>query len=408
MEKFNPTLARLNKDPYPVYRQYRDSDPVHLGIPLYPEYPESWYLFRHEDVEAVLRSRLFINDRSKTSDDLPCTAATPPRKAFWEQVEKWLLLLDAPGHTRIRSQVSRSFTRQSAEQLIPFIQKTADDLLDRVIDRGEVDIVRDFAVPLPVAVIARLLGLRIRDPGELRAWSRSIANAMAPEATPKLYDEALEKTGDFTHYLQKAFREKRKKPGNDPVSSLLQAQDDGELDENELVSLCSMIIFAGQETTIDAIGNSLLALLQHPDQLEKLQSSPDLLPNAVEELLRYNSPVQIAMVRFPTEDVEIGGKQIRRGNGVTAILGSANHDPKRFENPERLDITRTIKSRDVIFGRGIHRCLGAHLARLELQIVLGTLLRRVKTIQLESDLLHWRKNIVFRGLTSLPVSFEAS
>jgi cytochrome P450 len=408
VEKFNPTLARLNKDPYPIYRQYRESDPVHLGMPLCPEYAESWYLFRHEDIGSVLGSRLFINDSSKTSDGASGPAVAPSRKAFWGLVEKWLLLLDPPDHTRIRSQVSRSFTRQSAEQLIPFIQKTADDLLDRVIDRGEVDIVRDFAVPLPVAVIAQLLGLRFSDTGELRTWSRSIANAMAPEATPNLYDDALEKTRDFSNYLQQTFRETRKKPGNNLISSLLQAQDDGGLDENELVSLCSMIIFAGQETTIDAIGNSLLALLQHPDQLEKLQSRPALLPNAVEELLRYNSPVQLTMVRFPTEDVEIGGKQIRRGNGVTAILGSANHDQERFDNPEKLDITRTIKSRDVIFGQGIHRCLGAHLARMELQIVLGTLLRRVKSLQLESDQLQWRQNVVFRGLTSLPVSFKAS
>ena len=407
MEKFKPTLARLNRAPYTAYRLYRDSDPVHLGSPLYPEYPESWYLFRHEDIVSVLGSRLFINDSSKASGGMPRPPATPSRQAFWELVEKWLLLSDTPDHTRIRSHVSRSFTRNSAEQLIPFIQETADDLLDRVIDRGEVDIVRDFAVPLPVAVVGRLLGLHFKDPGQLRSWSRSIANAMAPEAKSKLYDDALEKTRDFTSYLQQTFREKRKKPGNDLISSLLQAQENGGLDENELVSLCSMITFAGQETTIDAIGNSLLALLQHPDQLEKLQANPALLPNAVEELLRYSSPVQIAMVRFPTEDVEIGGKQIHRGDGVTAILGSANRDPIRFEHPERLDISRTIKSRDVIFGHGIHRCLGAHLARMELQIVLETLLRRVKSLQLKSDQLQWKQNIVFRGLASLPVSFDA-
>jgi len=270
------------------------------------------------------------------------------------------------------------------------------------------DIVRDFAAPLPVAVIAGFLGLRFSDPVELRAWSRSVANAMAAEATPELYDDALEKTKYFTSYLQQAFREKRKQPGDDLLSSLLQVQDDGGLDEDELVSLYSQIMFAGQETTIDAIGNSVLALLQHPEQLEKLQSSPALLPNAVEELFRYNSPIQLAMIRFPTEDVEIGGKQIRRGDGVTAVLGSANHDQQHFDNAEELDISRIIKSRDVVFGQGIHRCLGAHLARLELQIVLETLLRRVKSMQLKSDQLHWRQNVVFRGLTSLPVSFEAS
>ena len=189
---------------------------------------------------------------------------------------------------------------------------------------------------------------------------------------------------------------------------MLHAQSEGKIDEDRLISVCSQIMVAGQETTIDAIGNATLALLQHPDQLEKLQSNPELIPNAAQELLRYNSPIQMAIIRFPTEDVEIGGKQIRRGESVTAILGSANHDPERFNNPDKLDITRTFKGRDVVFGQGIHRCLGAHLAQVELEIALETLLRKVSSLQLKSDQLTWRQNVVFRGLTSLPVSCQVS
>jgi pimeloyl-[acyl-carrier protein] synthase len=408
VEQFNPTLARLNKDPYPVYRQYRESEPVHLGKALFPEYPESWYLFRHKDVDAVLRNRLFINDRIKTSDSSACPVAAPSRKAFWETLEQSLLLSDPPDHTRNRSLVSNSFSRQSAQQLIPFIRESADAILDRAIKQGEMDIVRNFAAPLPVVVIARIMGLQISDHEMIRTWSRPIADAMAPEATSKIYDDAMLMVNDFTCHLKQAFREKRNNPGDDMISSLLQAQGDGELDEDRLISMCSQIMVAGQETTIDAIGNSILALLQHPEQLEELQSNTGLIPNAAEELFRYNSPIQIAMVRFPTEDMEIGGQQIHKGVGVTAMLGSANHDPERFDNPEKLDITRNFKGRDVIFGQGIHRCLGAHLAQLELEIALETLLRRIKSIRLKSDQLQWRKNVVFRGLTSLPVSYQAS
>ena len=408
MQQFNPTLARLNKDPYPVYRQYREADPVHLGKALFPEYPESWYLFRHEDIDAVLRNRLFINNRSKTSGGSACPAATPSRKAFWETLEQSLLLSDPPEHTCNRSLVSSSFSRQSAQQLKTFIRESAEAILDRAMKLAEIDIVRDFAAPLPVVVIARIMGLQISDHEMIRNWSRPIADAMAPEASSKIYDDALQMVSDFTRHLKQAFHEKRNNPGDDMLSSLLQAQGTGELDEDRLVSMCSQIMVAGQETTIDAIGNSILALLQHPEQLEELQSNPGLIPNAARELFRYNSPIQIAMVRFPGEDMEIGGKQIHRGDGVTAMLGSANHDPERFENPENLDITRDFKGRDVIFGQGIHRCLGAHLAQLELEIALETLLRRVNSLKLKSDRFLWRQNVVFRGLTSLPVSCQPS
>jgi cytochrome P450 len=408
VQQFKPTLARLNKDPYPVYRQYREADPVHLGKALFPEYPKSWYLFRHEDVESVLRNRLFINDRSKTSDYSACPVASPVRRTFWETLEQSLLLTDLPDHTRNRSLVNNSFSRQSAQQLTPFIRESADAIFDRIFKQGEMDIARDFAAPLPVVVIARIMGLEISDHEMIRNWSRPIADAMATEASSKIYDDALRMVNDFTHHLKLAFRDKRKHPGDDMISSLLQTHNDGDPGEDKLVSMCAQIMVAGQETTIDAIGNSILALLQHPEQLEELQSNPGLIPNAVQELFRYNSPIQIAMIRFPTDDIEIGGQQICQGDGVTAMLGSANHDPERFDNPERLDITRDFKGRDVIFGQGIHRCLGAHLAQLELEIALETLLRRVKSIRLKSDRPQWRQNVVFRGLTSLPVSYQAS
>ena len=204
MEQFNPTLAILNKDPYPVYRQYREADPVHLGKPLYPEYPKSWYLFRHADVESVLRSRVFINESSKLSASPVCPVATPSRRAFWKTLEQSLLLIDPPDHTANRSLVNEPFSRKSVQQLIPFIRKTAEDALDEAISHGDIDIVSDFAAPLPVTVIARIMGLQISNHRKIRAWSKPIADAMASEVTTEAYDGALEMVEDFTQHLKRS------------------------------------------------------------------------------------------------------------------------------------------------------------------------------------------------------------
>jgi len=409
VEKFNPCLDLLQQDPYPVYHEYRRSDPVHLGMPPMPDHSESWYLFRYDDVDKVLKSRVFINDRQQASHTLPCSTAMLEREPLWQVLSKWILLSDPPAHTRIRSRVNKTFTRKAVRVLAPLIQEMTDRLLGKAIGRGEMDLVRDLATPLPVAVISRLLGIRIENTEQFKIWSRSVADAIDMGRGPETYDRAMHLMMEIVAQLRNEFRVKRRQPEDDLVSSLLATMEDDEgIDEDELISLCTMLMFAGQETTIDAIGNSVLALLQHPDQLQLLRDNPELLPGAVEELLRYNSPLQMAVIRVAAEDVEVGGRQLRKGDSVTAVLGAANRDPDRFEDPDRLDITRNIGTRDVIFGRGIHICLGAHLARLEFQIVLGTLLRRMRSIQLQSEQLHWRNNVVFRGLTSLPVSFESS
>lgn len=408
VEKFNPCLELLQHDPYPVYRHYRRCDPVHLGMPPLPDYPDSWYLFRYDDIESVLKNRAFVNDRQKAGYGLPCSPALLEREPLWRILEKWILLSDPPAHTRIRAQVSGAFTKKSVVILEPFIQRAADQLLDNVIDRGEMDLIRDYATPLPLTVISQLLGIRIDPPERFRAWSKAVANALDTSTGPAVYDRTMHLMTDIVAQLKHDFRDQRRHDADDGlIAELLAAQagDDG-LQEDELISLCTLLLFAGQETTIDAIGNSVLALLQHPDQLEILTADPALLPDAAEELLRFNSPLQMAVVRVASDDMEIGGRRLRRGDNVTAILGAANRDPEKFADPDRLDITRRIGNRDVIFGQGIHICLGIHLARLELQIALGTLLRRVQSLHRQSDQLHWRNNVVFRGLTALPVSFE--
>ena len=263
--------------------------------------------------------------------------------------------------------------------------------------------------PLPVAVISRLLGIRIENVEQFRIWSRSLADALDMGKGPDSFDRAMPLMNEFVRQLRHQFRDQRLQPEDGLLSSLLTTMDDDEgIDEDELISLCTLLMFAGQETTIDAIGNSVLTLLQHPEQLQLLKDNPGLLPGAVEELLRYNNPLQMSVIRVAREDIEIGGKRLRKGDNVTSVLGAANRDPDRFTDPDRFDITRKVSSRDVFFGQGIHRCLGAHLARLEIQIVLGALLRRTHSIQLASKDLQWRNNVVFRGLTRLPVTFKAA
>lgn len=409
MDKFNPCPDLLQQNPYPVYHEYRCQDPVHLGMPPRPEHEESWYLFRYDDVAAALKNRTLINNRLKAAHALPCSAPLLERESLWQVFSKWPLLIDPPDHTRIRSSVSKAFTRSAISVLAPFIQETTDRLIDEVISRGQMDLVRDLATPLPIVVISRLLGIRIENPEQFRTWSKSVADATDMGQSPDVYDKAMHLMKGIVAQLRDEFRDKRRQPEADLVSSLLASMEGGEgIDEDELISLCTMLMFAGQETTIDAIGNSVLALLQHPDQMQLLRDDPGLLPGAVEELLRFNSPVQMSSIRVAAEEVNIGNRQLHKGDHVMAVLGAANRDPERFEDPDRLDIMRTIGTRDVIFGQGIHICLGAHLARMEIQIVLGTLLRRLRSIQLQSKQLHWRSNVVFRGLTSLPVSFEAS
>jgi len=409
VEKFNPCLDLLQQDPYPVYHQYRRSDPVHRGMPPRPEHDECWYLFRYDDVAAALKNRAFINDRLKASHTLPCASALLERESLWQVLSKWMLLSDPPTHTRIRSSVGKAFTHKAILALVPLIQETTDQLLDKVVKQGQMDLVRDFATPLPIAIISRLLGNRIEDPKQFKVWSRAVANAMDMGSNPDAFDNAMDLMTGIVAQLRDEFRGKRKQPEDDLVSTLLASMDARNvIEEDELISLCTMLMFAGQETAIDAISSSILALLQNPDQLQMLRDDPELLPGAVEELLRYNSPLQMAVIRVAAEDVEVGGKQLRKGDIITAVLGAANRDPARFEDPDRLDITRNIGTQDVIFGQGIHICLGIHLARMEIQIALGTLLRRLGSIQLQSEQLHWRNNVVFRGLTTLPVSFEAT
>jgi cytochrome P450 len=302
--------------------------------------------------------------------------------------------------------VTKAFTPRMVEQLRPRIQEIADELLDAVEPRGEMDLVEEYAFPLPITVIAELLGIPVFDRDRFRRWSNAIV-------TPALGAGALAEFGalmsDFVAYLRALFERRRTEPADDLISALLQVRDGGDaLSEHELFSMVVLLIVAGHETTVNLIANAVLALLQHPQELSELRRDPARAPAAIEECLRYDGPVERTLNRWAATDVELGGQTIRRGDLVIAILGSADRDPERFPEPDTFDVDRADKQH-VAFGRGSHYCLGAPLARLEGEIALTTLLRRLPGLRLavSPDVLRRRAVPLFRSLAALPVAWPS-
>jgi pimeloyl-[acyl-carrier protein] synthase len=372
------TPADYPDDPYPYYSRLRTEDPVHLnraGV---------WILTRYEDVALVLRDPCF--GRKGFADLLATDTGAS------------MLLADPPTHTRLRALAAKAFTLRLIEGLRPYIQQVVDSLLDRIRDGRAVDLIADFACPLPVCVISELLGVPAADRDQFRQWSVDVALSPACERVPSAYDA-------ITSYFRRLIAERRKRPGADLLTALIAAGgEQDKLNEFELLDICGLLFVAGHETTINLIGNGMLALLQHPPELRKLRENPELLPVAVEELLRYDSPVQRAG-RVANIGVRIGGKMIPRGTVVFALLGAANRDPAQFPQPDRLDIARR-DNRHLAFGRGERFCLGAPLARVEAQIAFGALMRRLPNLELATDRIEWRKSSEVRALKELRVTFN--
>ncbi|RED40529.1 cytochrome P450 [Paenibacillus sp. VMFN-D1] len=365
---------------------------------------EAWIAFRYEDVSAILKDPRFLSDRRK----FPSQQQSSPEKSSVNELLEWfknmpnMLMVDPPDHTRLRRLVSKAFTPRMIEDLRPRIQQIADELLDKVASRGKMELISEFAYPLPIIVISEMLGIPGHHQARFREWTHKLAQGALNPGQANLVQEALQ---EFIDYIQSLISEKRVRPGNDVISGLLQAYDEGDkLNENELLSTIWLLITAGHETTVNLIGNGTLALLQHPEQMQLLREDPALLPAAIEELLRYAGPVMITG-RVADEDIEIHGTLIRKGEMVMVSLAGADMDASRFDAPERLDITRQ-ETDHLAFGRGIHLCLGAPLARMEGQIAFGTLLRRFPNLRLDvkpEDLAYHYSTL--RSLVSLPVSF---
>ncbi|MBW4541090.1 MAG: cytochrome P450 [Myxacorys chilensis ATA2-1-KO14] len=404
--RLNPFTPEVIADPYPIYRRYRELDPVHWGISS-SRLPGAWYLFRYEDVVQVLESPNFGREAWRVRDDGVGAPVPPAYRGFSSMVNNWMVFHDPPNHTRLRSLVNKVFSPKIVENLRPAICDIADGLLDRIHLNGVIDIVEDFAFPLPVMVIGNLLGVDPADRPLFRQWALALQHASASRLTPspEAYEQAEQATQGFIEYFKSAIAQRHATPRQDLITALVKAQEDGDkLNDDEILATCIHLLTAGHETTINLITKGILALLRNPDALHRVRSHPELIPSAIEELIRYDSPVQM-VTRWAYTDIEIGGKLIRRGDHVGLMLGSANRDPDRFINPDVLDVGRE-DCKHCGFGSGIHFCLGFVLARAEAQIALNVLLNRLPELRLMNETVQWADNLVFHGPKSLPVTFR--
>ncbi|HSE93732.1 MAG TPA: cytochrome P450 [Methylomirabilota bacterium] len=392
---FNPMDPEFLADPYPTYHRLRAEDPVHhspLGF---------WVLTRYEDVVAVLRDPRCVKEPIAALIAARFGVAVPPG------IGLSMLDRDPPDHTRLRSLVSKAFTPRVVQRLRLHVQQIVDGLLDRAEAAGSMDLIEQFAYPLPVIVICEMLGVPVEDHERFKGWGLDIARGLDSILLPP-DSEVPRRSAAARHALSDYFRslivERRAAPRDDLLSALIAAEEAGDtLSEDELLATCILLLVAGHETTVNLIGNGTLALLRHPGELQRLRESPSLLASAVEELLRFDGPVQ-RTARVPSEDVTIGGRTIGKGEMVMPFIGAADRDPAQFPEPDRLDIARA-DNRHIAFGWGIHFCLGAPLARLEGQIAIGTLVRRLPKLALAVDRPEYRQSLTLRGLQALPVSF---
>jgi cytochrome P450 len=389
---------------YETFARMRAEDPV-CRQPGVDGKTMLWFVSRYDDVVSVLLDdERFVRDPTLAMSASELEAYDKGAEVF-EFVDTHMLNRDGADHRRLRRLVSSAFAPRMVEQLRPRIQEIANGLLDAVGPRGEMDLVEQFAFPLPITVIAELLGIPVADRDRFRRWSNAIVSRALIRDDMQAFRIEME---EFVDYLRRLFERRRGTPGDDLITALLAVEEAGDkLSEPELSSMVALLIIAGHETTVGLIGNAVLALLEHPAERARLEREPALPASAIEELVRYDGPVERALHRWASEDVELGGHTIRRGEPVIALLGSADRDPARFACPDELDLTRR-DNQHVGFGRGSHYCLGAALARLEAEVALSRLLRRLVGLRLAVSTaeLRWRPVPLFRSLASLPVAWD--
>jgi cytochrome P450 len=400
----NPFEPGFFDDPYAQYQLVRDADPVHLS-PI-----GTWALFRYADVHRVLRDpHLSVEERH--ARPLPFEADPDIQAMFEERGEggsHTMLNLDPPDHHRLRRLVSKVFTPRMVEELRPRVQQLVDEHLDAARPGEEFDIVAGLAFPLPFVVISEMLGMpEGRDRMQLREWSGAVVKQFDPIITRDEQLAAFDAIDNIIAYTNEAIAWKRANPADDLLSALVAAEDEGDrLSEDELVEQVMLLYVAGHETTVNLIGNGTLALLRNRSQLELLVRDPSLDATFADELLRYDSPVQMSR-RVNLEPLEIGGKTIETGSMIMTCLGSANRDPLKWgDTAASLDLRRADARDHMSFGGGFHSCLGAHLARLEGQVAITKLVRRFPNIELATDQPEWNGRIVLRGLANLPVTLQ--
>ena len=387
----SPALPENRADPYPIYQFMREFEPVHHS-------PEgSWVLTAYEHANAVLRDSRFSSN--------PVWLAKKPEAYSPRQVGSALLLfMDPPDHTRLRSLVTQAFTPKVVENMRPRVQQLVDGLLDAVVEKGEMDVLADIGYPLPTSVMCEMLGVPLADREQFKTLSADASRLLDGYLDQESQTKGVVATMHLVQYFTDLIEERRRAPGTDLLSALITVEEAGDrLTHEELVSTAGLLFLAGFETTMNLVGNGMLALLRHPDQLRRLRDDPSLIRPAVEELLRYDGPVHVDG-RIATTDVDLDGHQIRKGEEVALVLGAVNRDPAQFADPDRLDVGRT-PNRHLAFAAGPHFCLGASLARLEAQVAFSSILRRLPEIELITTEPVYRAHFVIRGIKELRVGF---
>jgi len=403
---FSPLSPEFQANPYPYYAMLR------MGAPIY--YWKDWKMWlctRHDDCATLLRDNRLGHEilRHMDAEELGWATgeAVEEKQRFRLRLQRrWILFKDPPDHTRLRSLVHKAFTPRMIEQLRGHIEDITDKLIGAMAGKDEIDLIKDFAFPLPVTVIAEMLGVPVEDQGMFSSWSDDLAGTLDLTDDRTVFDRAADATVEFYDYFKALAEKRRHDPKNDLLTALVQAEEDGDrLDEDELISTCILLLIAGHETTVNLIGNGINALLDNPAQMALLRDvdveyRPELVKSATEEFLRYDSPAQLSR-RWVLEPFEYNGHQFEMGQQVAMAFGAANRDPERFENPDTLDIQRE-NNKHLAFGNGIHFCLGAPLARMEGQIAFDRLLKRYPTLSRAGEPVR-RPAYVLRGFSSLPI-----
>jgi cytochrome P450 len=397
---FNPFDPEFRRDPYPTYARLRAEDPVHessLGFLV---------LSRYADCTALLRDPHASSDESKLPDTTELMDGPPADPELLDS--KPFLFLDPPDHTRLRGLVSKAFTPRTIERMRARVQEVTDGLLDDLGSGGEVDLIERLAYPVPVVVISEMLGVPAADEARFRSWSRALARSLDPDflLPPDVIATRDAAILEFREYFRELIAERRTAPRDDLLSGLVEAEERGDkLTEAELLSTCVLLLVAGHETTVNLIANGVLALVRHPDQLAKLRADPSLAKSAVEEVLRFDPPVQLSG-RLALDKIELPSTTMEPERFAITLLGAANRDGDQFPDPDQFDIERSPNAH-IAFSLGHHFCLGASLARLEGQIALSSLVQRFGTIELATDTLDYKENLVLRGLTQLPARLKS-
>lgn len=397
--EYNPFAPGMLANPYAMYRALRENDPIHRS-----EMMESWVLTRYDDIDKVLMDNRFSSDRAKANTRFSQMMREQQEQYGPMSTAQTMLTSDPPDHTRLRKLVSKAFTPRAVLDLRPRIQEIVDYLLAEAGERGEFDIIHDLAYPLPVIVIAEMLGVPPEDRARFKHWSDIVVATLGgPFTPPEVMEAGRVAIEELAEYLGTVIAERRAEPRNDLISGLIASEEGGQvLSEEEIFSTCILLLIAGNETTTNLIGTSMLALFRNPDQIDRLRKDLSLMPSAVEELLRYAGPVH-GTGRVPKEDIEIAGHVFHEGEMVFTLIAAGNRDPSHYPDPDKLDVGRNPTDH-LALGDGIHFCLGAPLARAEAQIAIGSLIDRFPKLRLLDEDPEWGGTFIIRGVKRLTVA----